>query len=45
MLAISSIYELPIISIDFVIAFPQDDLDVDVFMGIPLGMGVYGTRR
>ena len=25
----------------YVLAFPQDKLDVDVFMDIPLGMGVH----
>ena len=39
LLAIASIPELPIKSIDFVLAFPQYELDVDVFMEIPLGMG------
>ena len=28
------------ISIDFVLDFPQSDLDVHVFMGVPLGMVV-----
>ena len=32
LLAIAIIYELPNISIDFVLAFPQADLDVDVYM-------------
>ena len=43
LLFISSINELPSISITFLLDFPQDDLDVDVFMEIPLGMGVYGN--
>ena len=38
LLAIASIYELPIISIDFVTEFPQAGLDVDVFVEIHLGM-------
>ena len=45
LLAIASIYELPIRSIDFLPAFTQYDLDVYVFMEIPLGMGVDGNRR
>ena len=44
LLAIASIHALPSISIVFVLAFPQDNLDVYVFMGVLLGMGFYGTR-
>ena len=44
-LSISSTYELPSISIYFVLAFPQAELDVDVFMEIPLGMGVHLNRE
>ena len=40
LLAIASISEFPIISIEFVISFPEDDLDVDVFMDLHLGLGV-----
>ena len=40
LLAISSIYGLPSISIEFLFAFPQYDLNVDVFMEITLEMGV-----
>ena len=43
-LAISSIHELPIIPTDFLLAFPQDDLDVDFFVDIVLRMGVDGNR-
>ena len=43
-LSIPSTYELPSISIDFVLAFPQAELDVDVFTEIPLGMVVYINR-
>ena len=39
-LYISSIYELPSISIDFVLAFYQYDIDVDFFMDLPLVMVV-----
>ena len=37
-LAIESIHESKSRSIDFVIAFAQADIDVDVFMDLPLGM-------
>ena len=40
LLAITIIHELPSRSIDFVLAFTQAELDVDVFMELPLGMGV-----
>ena len=43
-LAIESIHEFPIISIDFLPAFSQSELDVDVFMDITLGMGVDVNR-
>ena len=43
-LAISIICEVPIRSIEFVLAFPQADLDVDVFMEIPLVMLVNGNK-
>ena len=44
-LAIESIHESPSKSIDFVIAFTQADIDVGVFIDIPLGMVVYGNRK
>jgi Reverse transcriptase (RNA-dependent DNA polymerase). len=37
LLAISKIHNLPTKSIDFVLAFPQAELDTDVFMEIPAG--------
>ena len=40
LLAIASIHEFPSRSIDFVLAFPQADLDVDIFIEIPLAMVV-----
>ena len=40
LLSIASINELPIISMDFLPAFLQADLDVDVFVDIPLGIVV-----
>ena len=36
LLDISSIHELPSISINFVLAFPQAELDVDVLVDISL---------
>ena len=42
-LAIEIIHEFPSRSIDFVLDFHQDDLDVDIFMEIPLGMGFDGN--
>ena len=44
LLAISSIHELPNILTDFLLDFPLYDLDVDVFMDLPLGMGVDRNR-
>ena len=38
--ALESIHEFTSRSIDFVIDFTQADVDVDVFMNIPLGMVV-----
>ena len=43
-LSIASIHDFPRISIDFVLAFPQADLDMGVFMDLPLGMGVDRKR-
>jgi len=37
LLAISAIHNLPTKSIDFVLAFPQADLDTDVYMEFPAG--------
>ena len=44
LLDIASIHELLSRSIDFVLAFNQDDLDVDVFVGLCRGMEVDGNR-
>ena len=44
LLAIASIHELPIRSIDFVLAFTQYDLDVDILMDLPLVMAVDRNR-
>ena len=40
LLAISNIHGLPSRSIDFVLAFLQADLDLDVFMELPVGIQV-----
>ena len=45
LLYIASIHEFPSIPIDFVLAFPQADLGVGVFVERPLGMGVDGNRE
>ena len=42
--AIASIHEYLGRSIEFVISFPEADLDVGVFMGVPLGLVVYINR-
>ena len=44
LLAIESMHELPRRSIDFVLAFPQSDLDVDLVTDLPLVMLVDGNR-
>ena len=41
LLALSSLYEFINRSFDFVIEFSQYDLDVDIFVDLTLGMGVY----
>ena len=43
LLDISSIHEFKSRSIDFVFSFPQAKLDADVFMNLPLVMGVDGN--
>ena len=43
LLAIAIIHELPSISIEFVLAFSQDDLDVYIFIDITLGLGADGN--
>ncbi len=37
LLAIATVHDLPSHSIDFVLAFPQADLDVLVYMELPFG--------
>ena len=44
MLIISIIHDLPVRSVDFVLAFPQADLDVPVFMELPAGMELEDSR-
>ena len=39
LLAIINIFNLNSRSIDFVLIFPQTDLDVNVYMGFPVGIG------
>ena len=43
-LAIASIHNLPIISLDSALDFTQADIDVDFSMDLPLGMLFYGNR-
>ena len=40
LLIVALIHDLPARSIDFVLAFPQAELDVPVFMELPVGMEV-----
>ena len=43
---ISILHELDTRAVDFVLAFPQTDLDVDVFMELPFGFeAVNGENR
>ena len=39
----SSIHKFTITPIDFVLDFPQADLDIYVFMDLSLGMAAYGN--
>jgi hypothetical protein len=45
LLAVATIHDLPTGSIDFVLAFPQADLDVPVYMEVPIGMDFDGCHR
>ncbi len=46
LLAVSIIHDLTTSTIDFTLAFPQADLDVDVYMELPLGcVGPNGNRK
>jgi hypothetical protein len=44
LLALSIIHKLESRSIDFTLAFPQADLDIDVFMELPIGFEVPGGK-
>ena len=43
LLVIALIHDLPMRSVDFVLAFPQADLDVPIYMELPAGMEVEGS--
>ena len=45
LLAIPSIHNLETRSINFVLAFPQAYLDIDIFMELPMGVKVHGARH
>ena len=45
LLILSLVLGLETRSIDFVLAFPQADLDIDVYMEIPFGFTLDGSRR
>jgi hypothetical protein len=45
LMAISVIHDLETRSIDFVLAFPQADLDVDIYMELPYGFDFDGQRH
>ena len=44
-MALATIHGLKSTSVDFVLAFPQADLDIDIYMEIPAGMEVGDHRR
>eukprot|EP00957_Ditylum_brightwellii_P143180 10909756-Ditylum_brightwellii.AAC.1 len=45
LLTVAAIHNLLTKCTDFVLAFPQADLDVDVFMELPIGMTVGSGHR
>ena len=45
LLSIAKIYKLESKAIDFVLAFPQADLDVDIWMYLPIGFQVDGETE
>ena len=45
LLSVSSIHEFPSTSIDFILVFPQVDLDTDVLIKLLIVMGVGEERR
>ena len=44
LLILSKVHGIESRSVDFVLAFPQADLDVEVYMEIPTGMDVDGKE-
>ena len=44
LMAMSIIHDLETRSIDFVLAFPQADLDVDIYMELPYGFDIDGSK-
>ena len=44
LMSLSILHDLETRSIDFILAFPQADLDVDIFMELPYGFDVDGRR-
>ena len=45
LMALSIIHDLETRSIDFILAFPQAELDVDIFMELPYGFDIDGSKR
>ena len=45
LMALSIIHDLETRSIDFVLAFPQAELDVDIYMELPYGFDIDGSKR
>lgn len=44
-LILAQLHNLPTRSIDFVLAFPQAELDIPVFMELPMGMEIEGSDK
>ena len=44
-LILALVQDLPAQSIDFVLAFPRADLDIPVYMELPVGVKAEGGRR
>lgn len=44
-LIISILHDLPVQSVDFVLAFPQADLDTPVYMELPAGLEIDGANH
>jgi hypothetical protein len=45
LMALSIIHDLETRSIDFILAFPQAELDVDIYMELPYGFDIDGSKR